>query len=99
MDAMIWKLSQKITRTDELRSLAIYGLKIEDPTINKNLHNEKDISEAAYQVLRQWRTSQTNDKVAYMNLCEALKDEDVNMEGHIQNVLEVMWKKKMSKAQ
>ena len=95
---MILKLSQKITCTNDLRSLATFGLEIEDPTVNKNLHNEKDINEAAYQVLREWRTSQDNDKVVYKNLCEALRDKDVNMKAHIQNVLEAMWNKKMSKA-
>ena len=94
---MIVKLSEKITCKFDLRKFATYGLDMEDPTVNKNFQNEKDINEAAYQVLREWRTSQDNDKVAYKNLCEALKDKDVNMKAHIQNVLEAMWNKKMSK--
>ena len=94
---MMWKLSKQINSDGDLRTLAMEGLGLEDPTVNKNLQNKRDINEAAYQVLREWRTSQENDRIAYQNLCEALKDEDVKMKAHIQNVLEPTWKKRMSK--
>ena len=83
-------LSQEITTVQELRQLATIGLRISDSSIGKNLYKQ-DINETAYQVLLKWRKSQDNHKVAYVNLCKALRHKNVKLSSHIENVLEQFW--------
>ena len=97
IDALVLKLSRRINSESDLRDLATLGLGVRDPTIGKNLHNKKDINEAAYQVIMHWRTGQDNDKIAYVKLCEALRDEDVGMASYIKSVLEPTWNKMQDK--
>ena len=88
---MLLLLSQEITTVQELRKLATIGLRISDPTIGKNLYKQDDINETAYQVLLEWRKSQDNHKVAYVNLCKALRHKNVKLNSHIKKVLEPAW--------
>ena len=64
-----------ITREDELRKLAITGLKMGNHIVQRHLTNKgNNITTAAHHVLEDWRTSQPNQRVAYVKLCKALKD-------------------------
>ena len=90
---MMWVLAKQISTPADLRTLGILGLGVSDPTIGKNLQNTDDINEAAYQVLRTWRLNQDNWKVAYTNLCDALRKPNVGMVSFIEEVLEVHWKR------
>ena len=90
-DGILVLLSQEINTVQELRKLATIGLRISDPTIAKNLYKQDDINETAYQVLLEWRKSQDNHKVAYVNLCKALRHKHVNLSSLIENVLEQFW--------
>ena len=85
-DIGLQKLSRMMTDTEELRFLAIYGLKMEQHLVTRHLQNhQNDITGAAYKILSQWRTSQTNDTTAYKNLQQALLDN--NMKYFIENAL------------
>ena len=97
IDALVLKLSKRINSKSELRDLATLGLGVPDPTIGKNLTNKDDITMAAYNVIMDWRKGQDNYKIAYVNLCEALRDEDVGMASYIKSVLEPTWNKMKEK--
>ena len=73
-DDKLVQLSTVLNR-DQLRILAVNGLGLEGSRVQIQLDN--DISTAVYNLLNEWRTSQTDMKNAYINLCEAL--EKVNM--------------------
>ena len=91
------KLSKRINSESELRDLATLGIGVPDPTIGKNLTNKNDINMAAYNVIMDWRKGQDNYKIAYVNLCEALRDEDAGMASYIKSVLEPTWNKMKDK--
>ena len=50
------------------------GLKMDRTVIDSALLNNRDITEAAYSVLTQWRDSQPNKAIAYTRICEALRN-------------------------
>ena len=62
-DAMLHLLSQRISSPGQLRTVATKGLNMEQYVLDKYLHNEKDIDEAAFKVLKEWRVSQENSAV------------------------------------
>ena len=72
----------------DLYTLAIIGLAISEEKVEAHLTNNKEISMAAYNVLKEWRTSQISNEVAYDKLCDALKSDDVNMASLISEALE-----------
>ena len=72
-DVMLYHLSQRISSPGQLRTLATKGLGLKQHVLDKHLHNEKDINEAALMVLKEWRLSYENSSVAYRKLCEVLR--------------------------
>ena len=65
--------------SDNLTTLAVLGLGMDESAVSGHITNNKDIKMAALQTLKQWRASQTNHRVAYVNICEALKHKDIDM--------------------
>ena len=53
-DGMLFSLSRQLTDRDKVRRLGI-GLKVNGNAIDSHLHNERDITEAGYKVLKKWR--------------------------------------------
>ena len=79
---MVLMLSHRITNSPDLRRLATHGLGLEDHVVSKHLNDERDIREASYRVLRDWRAQYQSSRVAYRRLCEAL--ERVGMASYIE---------------
>ena len=80
--AMVFNLSMKLTNKSDIRLLAMVGLQMQKHVIDKYLHDETDITEAAYRILDEWSKNQRNSRKAYNRLCEALTE--CNMSGHIE---------------
>ena len=78
-DERLVKLPNRITERGKLRTLAIIGLGISNSTVKRHLQNS-DITEAAFEMLDEWRDSQENEAAAFINICKALKHEEVGME-------------------
>ena len=85
---MLGKLAWCMSNEGDLRALATPGLGVSEQIIDGHIHNEKDIHIAALNVLKEWRKGQKNSKVAYTNLCEILRREDVNMPYYICTALQ-----------
>ena len=78
-DSMLWNLAQQFTNSCQLRTLGQKLQKLDNSKIDTSLTNYgHDINAAAYDVLRKWRVSQDNDTVAYKDICEALKEAELN---------------------
>ena len=86
-DARLVKLSNKINKRSELRTLAVVGLGMGRATVDSQF-NKDDINDVAYEVLNKWRNSQKNEIDAYINICKALKHDDVKLESFIDEVLQ-----------
>ena len=86
MDVMLYHLSRRICCPGQLRTLVTKGLGLKQHVLDKHLHNEKDINEAALKVLKEWRLSYQNSTVAYKTLCEILRE--VKMSSLICDTLE-----------
>ena len=82
------KLAKMITTQMDLYTLAIIGLAISEEKVETSLTNHTEINMAVYHVLKEWRTSQISNEVAYDKLCDALKNDDVNMASLISKALE-----------
>ena len=81
------KLSRTITDIIKLRELAIVGLNLDASRVMKHINNKpSDIQPAAYDLLCEWIKSQLSSRIAFQNLCEALKRSDMNI---LLKVLEV----------
>ena len=79
-DANLWNLSEKLTQKENLRKLAILGLRIEASTMQKHLaNNPNDISAAAFSLLTEWRNTQDNKRIAFTNLCDALERSEMRV--------------------
>ena len=73
-DYMLWNLAKEYTNRNDLRTLALkLGLK-ESQVTTSLTNNNNDINSAAYDLLRQWRASQDNNRIAYTNICKTLED-------------------------
>ena len=72
-DSMIWNLAQRISTKKKLNTLALNGLELEGYVIETHVTNQRDINEAAYKALRQWRLQYENARVAHSRLCHILK--------------------------
>ena len=84
---MLLILAMKISKPSQILTLGRIGLKLSLSVVETSMHNNKnDVNMAMYDVLRQWRVSQPDAKVAYNNLCGALAV--VNMDSLIHEVLE-----------
>ena len=77
---MLWNLAQKFHNESDLRTLALTGLKVEECKVSSSLTNHcRDINSAMYGLLRQWRDSQDNGRIAHKRLCEALRMAEKNI--------------------
>ena len=86
---MVVKLSKRINDPMDLLMLGTLGLNMKEEDLAGHLQNKKDnIHMAAYGVLKTWKASQPDRKVAYKNLCEALRHKDVDMKSLIKEVLQ-----------
>ena len=72
-DSMIWNLAQRISTKKKLNTLALNGLELEGYVVETHVTNQRDINEAAYKALRQWRLKFENSRVAHSRLCHILK--------------------------
>ena len=70
---MALRLSHKINRAHDIRVLAIHGLGLREDVVNTHLYNERDIRDVVYKVLKEWRNAQPNSRIAYSELCTALR--------------------------
>ena len=77
---MLWTLAKVFTNRSDLRTVMLKLPKpLDESKIATSLtNNNNDINSAAYDLLRQWRASQDNERIAYTNICEALKDAEQN---------------------
>ena len=85
LDSKLLRLSQRLNTSDAIRRLAINGLRMEQHTVQTHLQNHhQDINTAAYNIISEWRNSQSDDTAAFVNLGEAL--ERVNMAAFIEEL-------------
>ena len=70
---MLLELSRRMTSPEQLRRLATNGLGLKQHVLDKHLHKEGDINEAALKVLKEWRLDYQNSAVAYKTLCDILR--------------------------
>ena len=77
--AMLLKLSKKISREIGILTLAIVGLNMDENVVEGMLKDKNEIHMVVHGVLKVWRRSQTDSKIAYTKLCAALRNKDVNM--------------------
>ena len=83
---MLLDLSEKINKPFEILKLGGKGLKLDLAVVETSIHNNDDVNMAMYDVLKKWKVSQPDPKIAYGNLCEALTV--VKMDSLIQDVLQ-----------
>ena len=77
--ARLWKLAQKITSAEELVTIAILGLGADDDLVDRHLRDSHDnIVMASWRVLKDWKQTQPNSHVAYLNMCKALEKVEKN---------------------
>ena len=79
-------LAMKVSSPIQILRLGRKGLKLDLSVVETSIHNNDDVNMAMYDVLKKWRVSQRDAKIAYDNLCEALTA--VNMDSLIQEVLQ-----------
>ena len=85
---MIIRLSKKFASPDELETLAVIGLNMNEDIVAGIMRNQSsDIHLAAKEVFKAWRASQENHQVAYTNMCAALRNRHVQLNGYIHEVL------------
>ena len=85
---MIIKLSKKFSSEDQLVTLAVIGLKMNEDTVAGILRDKfSEIHSAAKEVFKTWRASQDNHQVAYTNMCAALRNQHVRLNGYVHEVL------------
>ena len=84
---LMLKLAGMFTSELDLLTLAIIGLNIRENVVAGHVKSKNEsIAMAAYAVLREWRAGQTNNHVAYENVCSALRK--VGMGNFIANALQ-----------
>ena len=72
-DYVLWNLAKEYSNRHDLRTLAL-KLGLKESQVATSLTNNNDINSAAYDLLRRWRASQDNDRIAYTNICKTLED-------------------------
>ena len=83
---MVRRLSEKITKVTDLRTLALKGLGVEHSKVDRFLNTYNDVTNASYYFLVHWRTSQCDLKKAYINICQALRKAEMPL--YIDQVLQ-----------
>ena len=72
-DAIIMKLALCVEEKEVYLKLAESALKMQEYEIYSCLEKNKDLIMATQNLLHKWRNSQTDGKVAFKNISEALK--------------------------
>ena len=73
-DQKILELSEHFTNKQDLRDVAIKGLKIAGKTVSKHIqNNSNNINDAAYTLFQEWRNTQENVNIAYDKMRQALE--------------------------
>ena len=86
---MLMKLSKKFSADDEILSLTVIGLGMKDDVVEGHMRNHRhDIHGAVYKILKDWRNSQDDFKIAYQKLCAALRHDQVNKHAYIRLALQ-----------
>ena len=68
----------RITSVNQLRKLAFMGLRMPVYGVDSHIKaNPSDLQSASYALLRKWRNTKINSRIAFHNLCEALKESDM----------------------
>ena len=87
--AMMLKLSKFYQSEEEVLTFALFGLKMDENVVGVHLKNKKDdFHSAVFQILKDWRKTQDDAKMAYQNLCKALRQKDVNTPAYIKQALQ-----------
>ena len=85
---MLLRLSRKINKKIHILTRATIGLDMGEDVVEGILKDNKDeIHMAVRDVLKVWKRSQPDSKTAFQKLCEALRNNDVNMESFIEECL------------
>ena len=71
-DAHLLEVAQRITDKKELQHLGLKILKVPTNRIDSALYNERDIQDAALQVLKSWYVDQQSRDEAYRKLYREL---------------------------
>ena len=73
-DDKILELSKLFNNQQDLRDVAIGGLKIPSKTVEKHMHNNQfRMNEAAFCLFQEWLDNQTSPKIAFETMCQALE--------------------------
>ena len=87
--AILLKLSKFYHMDEDIYSLTLIGLEMNENVVEGHLRNKRDdIHSAVFQILRDWRKTQEDAKTAYENLCKALRHKDVNTPAYIKQALQ-----------
>ena len=86
-DQKLLSLSEVLTDSGQLRRLAIQGLQINRNRVESCLTNERKISDATYEVFRDWINNEPDRKIAYDKMCRALAQDKVKLSLLIDEVL------------
>ena len=74
-DQKILELSEHFTSKQDLRDVAIKGLKIPGKTVSKHIqNNQNNINDAAHALFQEWRDTQKNMNTAYDKMHQALEN-------------------------
>ena len=77
---MVLELSREITSEMDLKILATNGLGVSENVIAAQLYDRRhSITEAAHQVIINWRKSIENPYKAYSELCDALRKTNMTL--------------------
>ena len=71
-DAHLFEVAQRITDKKELLHLGLNILKVPANKVDSALHNEREIQDAALEVLKTWYKNQESTENAYKNLYREL---------------------------
>ena len=89
----LYEIAGRLTRISDIRTLAlklgVKEYKVDTIFCNKN----NDITEAAYEILKEWRKGQPDTVTAYITLKDALTHPDVNLHQVAQEALNIQFGK------
>ena len=86
---MLMKLSKKYSAEDEILSLTLIGLGMKEDVVQGHMKNHRhDIHKAVFEILKDWRDSQDDFKIAYEKLCAALRNDEVNKHSYVKLALQ-----------
>ena len=87
--AMLLKLSKFYHSDEDIYSFRLLGLEMDENVVEGHLRNKRgDIHSAVFQILKDWRKTQEDARMAYQSLCKALRHKDFNTPAYIKQVLQ-----------